>query len=335
MSVWITILPILILWVLALGVLVYFICYKKTINRKLRGEESGAHVPMASTETVWKVVAVIAVFVMYSSLSSKITNLQTSVRETHNAQQERSSQLKQKLDEIQQTMKSEASMISGAYYDFGKIDAKEHKAELTFFVSPKSYSAGTEVSVIFRGETIMLTNNGRGLFTGDTIVPIFDDVYEKCMICITEDGVTKTEVWENAPQGIQCFNCLPMLAFDGSMGSQSSKKSLRIDVEYEMFPLDADSFYDVKLYVKKNGTIIDEFDFFDGRVSIDQSYSLEKEEKGATIEFYIKGVDEYGYTHEKLEGAWDIGEGAGNEAYGTFVNYGYQIYAPDGTLLTQ
>ena len=76
MSVAVLIVPVLILAALALGVLVYYLCYKAAINRKLRSEESGAHVPMASMESVWKVVAVIAVFVMYSSLSSKITNLQ-------------------------------------------------------------------------------------------------------------------------------------------------------------------------------------------------------------------------------------------------------------------
>ena len=67
MSVAVLYLPIVILLALAIGALVYFLCYKAAINRKLRGEESGAHVPMASMETVWKVVAVIAVFVMYSS----------------------------------------------------------------------------------------------------------------------------------------------------------------------------------------------------------------------------------------------------------------------------
>ena len=82
MSVSVIFLPILILAALALGVLVYYICYKAAINRKLRAEESGAHVPMASMESVWKVVAVIAVFVMFSSLSSKITNLQNELNNT-------------------------------------------------------------------------------------------------------------------------------------------------------------------------------------------------------------------------------------------------------------
>ena len=335
MTVRILVLPILILIVLALGVLVYYICYKAAINRKLREEESGAHVPMASTESVFKVVVVIGVFIMYTSLSSKIVNLKDQLRDTKTELSDKIYALQYELEEMKQAAKKEASMVSSAYYDFGEVNTKEHTAELKLFVSPKSYGEETEVSVVFRGKKIALANNGRGLFTGSTIVPIFEDFYEKCMICITENGVTKTEVWENAPQGRQCFNCLPMLAVGGGGGSQMSKKSLRVEYEYELFPVYADSFQNVTLYVKKGDTIVNELDFVNGRVSIEQSYSIEKGEKGETIEFYIKGVDEYGYVHEKLEGTWDIGEGAGNEAHVTFVNEGYRIYAPDGTLLTQ
>ena len=126
-----------------------------------------------------------------------------------------------------------------------------------------------------------------------------------------------------------------MLAVGGGGGSQMSKNSLRVEYEYELFPVYADSFQNVTLYVKKGGTIVSELDFINGRVSIEQSYSIEKGETGEIIEFYIKGVDEYGYIHEKIEGSWYLGEGVGNEAQGNFINHGYQIYAPDGTLLTQ
>ena len=76
MSVSMVFLPIFILLALAIGVLVYFICYKAAINRKLRAEESSAHVPMASVETVIKVVVIIGALVLYGLLNSKITKLQ-------------------------------------------------------------------------------------------------------------------------------------------------------------------------------------------------------------------------------------------------------------------
>lgn len=335
MTVGILFLPILILIVLALGVLVYYICYKAAINRKLRKEESGAHVPMASMESVFKVVVVIGVFVMYTSLRSKLLDLRSELRDTKSALSDKVFALQYELEEMKQAAKKEASMVSSAYYDFGEVDTKEHKVELKLFVSPKSYGEETEVSVVFQGEKIALTNDGRGMFSGSTIVPMFEDDYEKCMICITEGGVTKTEMWENAPQGSFYSECLSLLVLDGSMGSQSSRKTLQIDASYEIFPFYADSFHDVTLYVKKGGTVIDELDFVDGRVSIEQSYSLEKGEKGATIEFCVKGVDEYGYIHEDTVETWNIAEGMGNEAHVTFVNEGYRVYAPDGTLLTK
>lgn len=335
MSASVVYLPILVLLVLALGVLGYFICYRIMINRKLKQQESEAHVPMASTESVFKIVVIIGVLVMYSSLNSKLMDLRSELRDTKSALSDKIYALQYELKEMKEAAKKEASMVSGIYYDFGEVDAKEHTAEIKFFVSPKSYSEETEVSVVFRGEKIPLTNDKGGRFTGSTIVSIFEDVHEKCLINITEGGVTKTEVWENAPQGSLWFNCLPVLAVGGRGGSQMSTNSLRLEYEYELFPEYADSFRNLTLYVKKGGTIVDELDFVNGRVSIEQSYSVKKGEKGETIEFYIKGVDEYGYIHEKLEGTWNVGETIGNEAHSTMDNYDYQIYAPDGTLLTK
>lgn len=335
MSVSIAILPVLILTVLALGVLVYFICYRSMINRKLKQQESEAHVPMASTESVFKVVVIIGVLVMYSSLNSKIVDLQEQLTDTRIELADEIAALRYDVYQLQESAKKEASMISGAYFEFGEVDTKEHTAEITFSVAPKSYREDTEVSVVFRGETIALTKTGGKSFTGSTIVPIFEDVYEECIIEITEGGVTKTEVWENAPQGMLYAECLPLLVVNGGMGTQSSSKSLRLEADYELFSAFADSFHDVTLLVKRDGTTVEELEFTDGRVSFEQSYSLEKGETGARIEFYLKGTDKYGYLHETHQGAWDIGEGAGNEAYETFVNRGYRVFAPDGTLLTK
>ncbi|MBQ8799049.1 MAG: hypothetical protein IJZ55_05730 [Lachnospiraceae bacterium] len=335
MSASVVYLPILVLFVLALCVLGYFICYRIMINRKLKQQESEAHVPMASTESVFKIVVIIGVLVIYSSLNSKLVDLRSELRDTKSALSDKIYALQYELYEMKEAAKKEASLISGAYYEFGELDAKEHTAELQFFVTPKSYSEGTEVSVVFRGETIPLTHERGGRFTGSTIVSIFEDVYEKCVITVTEDGVTKTEVWENAPQGRLCFNCLPVLAVGGGGGSQMSKNSLRVEYEYELFPEYADSFRNLTLYVKKGGTTVEEFQFVDGHISINQSYSVKKGEKGETIEFYLRGVDEYGFIHEKLEGTWNVGETIGNEAHSTMDNYDYQIYAPDGTLLTK
>lgn len=337
MSVGVIFLPILILLALALGVLVYYICYKAAINRKLREEESGAHVPMASMETVWKVVAVIAVFVMYSSLNSKITNLQNELNNTRNKLMDQIHVLQYELHEMQEAAKKEASLISAVSYDFGTLDTKEHTAELTFSVMPKSYSQEAEVSLLFRGERVALTNGSDGTFTGSIMVPIFEDVYEECMIYITEGGVTKTEEWENAPQGTLYYECIPqLLVMSNSFGYQKGNGKVTLDGELRMMSTEKDlsMFRELTFYVRNGGTVVDEIPMENGSIAIDRSYVTGK---GDSFEFYVTGVDDSGYTHQVFVGGWHTGEASvemGADAVCEMVApLSYQVYAPDGTPL--
>ena len=106
----ILVLPVLILAVLALGVLVYPLYYKAAINRKLRAEDSGAHMPMASTETVFKWVAVIGVLVIYISINSKVMNIQQELQNTTNRLYDEIRGLYCELEEMQKAAKKEASI---------------------------------------------------------------------------------------------------------------------------------------------------------------------------------------------------------------------------------
>ena len=328
------VLPILILVALAIGVLVYFLCYKAAINRKLRGEESGAHVPMASTETVWKVVAVIAVFVMYSSLSSKITNLQNDVTNLRSALGDKTGQLRYELDELEQTMKREASMISEVFYDFGEVDPTEHTTEMKFRVVPKSYSAETELSLNYRGETIVLTNNGDGIFTGSTVLPIFQEYYEDALIYITEGGVTKTEMCEELPKDYLHYYCLPMFyIMNCTTGTQEKKDSVSIELYLQMMAKgdDSEQFRDMTLYVEKDDTVIDEMPLADGAVSLDKSYPVKD---GDSLVFYVRGVDAYGYIHEEYVFGWST-DGRSAEVGYEETAYPFRVYAPEGTPMTE
>ncbi len=335
MSVRILALPVLILAVLALGVLVYYICYKAAINRKLREEESGVHRPMASTETVFKWVMVIGVLVIYGSLNSKLAELRSALQNTGNELSNKIYSLQYELHEMREAEKKEASMISGAYYDFGEVDTKEHKAELKLYVSPKSYGEGTEVSVAFRGGTVLLSNNGSGIFTGSTVVPIFEEDYEQCVICISEGGVTKTEVWEDAPQGSLFSECLSQLVLmDSSFGYQSEKNAVKVTGALQIVSSETKmpSFRNMTLCVRKGNTVIDEISMENGYVSVDRSYPIAK---GEAISFCIKGVDDYGYIHESHISGWGTADVTAGMSQVSFVNEGYRIYAPDGTLLTK
>lgn len=340
MSIAVVIVPILILLALALGVLVYYLCYKAAINRKLRGEESGAHVPMASMETVWKVVAVIAVFVMYSSLSSKITNLQNELNHVRNSLSNEIEGLQYELYRMQEEAKKEASMISETSFSFGDVNPAEHTVEMTFSVVPKSYSPETELTLNYRGEAIMLTNNGSGMFTGSTEVSIFGNEYgegENGLFCITEGGVTKTEAWEEVPKQMLYYECLPVIdIWDYNLCLEKEKDGVRLNgqLKTEMYDnMKGETVIGaITIYVKKGNEVIDEMVSENGVFSFDQSYPLKK---GEELSVYAKGTDEYGYIHEMFVTGWSSGEASADVGYEFSTLYGNQIYAPDGTAMIQ
>lgn len=315
MSVSVIFLPILILAALALGVLVYYICYKAAINRKLREEESGAHVPMASMESVWKVVAVIAVFVMFSSLSSKITSLQNELNNAKNNLSNQIHALQYELHEMQEAAKKEASMISEVFYDFGAIDTNTDMAEMKFRVVPKSYSGETALSLNYRGENIALTNNGDGTFTGSAMFPMFEESYEEGVICITEGGITKTESWEDVPKESLQYYCLPQLLIkNSSFGYRKKKDSVKIEGDLYIIPSEesADQFRDLTLYVKNGSEVIEETALEDGHIVFDREYPVKD---GDYFEVYVTGVDEYGYKHKEYITGWSADEMSGNVRY--------------------
>lgn len=335
MSVAIIVLPILILLVLALGVLVYYICYKAAINRKLRSEESNAHVPMASMETVWKIVAVIAVLVMYASLNSKIVSLQEELTDARITMTDEIAAMQYEIYEIRENVKKEASMIRGAYYEFEEFDPKEQQVKVSFQVIPKSYSADTKLSVDFRKKRAVLTNQGDGVFTGSETFSLYDDVWEEGMFFVTEGGVTKTEPWEDVPMGRLLFDCLPQLCVTYStfgygefgFGNRGDKLSVDGELRVEASEQTASAFRDMKFCVKKGNHVIDELPMEDGYRKFGLSYPVEKSD---SITLYVTATDEYGYRHELLVGSWHGKDADGSEEWN-----GYRIYTPEGTLLTQ
>ncbi len=334
MSVAVFVVPILILAALALGVLVYYICYKAAINRKLRAEESGAHVPMASMESVFKVVVVIGVIVMYSSLNSKLVDLRSELRNTKTELYDKIYALQYDLYEMKEAAKKEASVISETFYDFGELDTQNHTVEMKFFVIPKSYSAETDVVLNYGGESIALMNEGNGRFSGSKTYPLYDEVWDEGMISITENGVTRTEVWEEAPKGSKIFECLPQLVVARSYmgcGERKNKVSMEGELHIVSSEKNAAPFQNIKLYVKNNDEIIDEMSIDDGHISFDLSYPVEK---GDRITMYVTGVDEYGYLHERNIYRWDNNEMSADISYEEVGNM-YRIYTPDGRVLTQ
>jgi hypothetical protein len=233
-------------------------------------------------------------------------------------------------------MKKEASIISDVTYDFGEINTEEHTAEMIFRVVPKSYSGETEISLCYMGETIVLTNNGAGIFTGSTVLPIFKEYYEDALFCITEGGVTKTEMWEDLPKDGLQYYCLPMFhTMHCSTGFQKGKDSVRVNIELQMLTKGdgyLEQFRDQTLYVKKDSTVIDEIPLVNDAIVLDKSYPAKE---GENFDFYIRAVDQYGYIHEEYVTGWSMSEGRVAEGGYEEMVYPFRVYAPDGTAMIE
>lgn len=308
MNMAVLVLPILVLIALAIGVLVYYICYKAAINKKIRKEESGAHVPMASTETVFKWVVIIGVFVMYVSLSSKITNLQNELRDVNNNLQNEIDQVQYQLTKQEQAAKREASLFSAVIYDFGEIDNKEHTTEMKFRAVLKNYVEDTEVKLNYRGKAVVLVNNGDGTFSGSEVFPMFEENYEDGMFCVTEGGVTKTEVWEDSVHGELKDYCLPefyiaesSFRYERGKGKNKGTVAVKGNVQLHSKGADVSSFRNLKIIVKKDDTVIDEMAVEGDSFVLERTYSFEQ---GEMFNLILTGEDAYGYSHETYLSGW-------------------------------
>ena len=82
-----------------------------------------------------------------------------------------------------------------------------------------------------------------------------------------------------------------------------------------------------KLYVKKGNAVIDEIDMTNGYVELNRSYPMAE---GERIAVYVKGLDEYGYTHEMYVSGRTTEENPGEMWLSP-----YQVYAPDGTNMIE
>ncbi len=329
-------LPILILVALALGVLVYYICYKAAINRKLRGEESGTHVPMASTETVFKWVVIIGVFVMYTSLSSRIGDLKSQLRDTRSKLQDELNQVQIQLSELEQMAKKEASMFSGIYYDFGAIDNKAHTVEMKFHAVLKNYSEETNVTLNYRGKAIILANNGDGTFTGSAAFPMFEEYYEEGLFCVTEGGATKTELWEYVPEGELKELCLPQFyitessfVFEKGKGKNKGTVAVKGNIYLHSKGGDVSSFRNLKLIVKKDEAIIDEIAVESDSIVLERAYPIEQ---GENLTIWLTGEDVYGYTHESTLSGWRMESAYSAGQYEVIHMEPNRVTIPDGSV---
>ena len=132
---------------------------------------------------------------------------------------------------------------------------------------------------------------------------------------------------------MQCLSNFDVMT--NNLGFEYEKGKIAVSGSIEVYASDWNTkrtaIKDMKLYVKKGNAVIDEIDMINGYVELNRSYPMAE---GERIAFYIKGVDESGYTHEMYVTGWTTEENPEDMWMEDGVSP-YRVYAPDGTNMIE
>ena len=116
-----------------------------------------------------------------------------------------------------------------------------------------------------------------------------------------------------------------------NLGFEYEKGKIAVSGRVEVYASDWNTkrtaIKDMKLYVKKGNAVIDEIDMTNGYVELNRSYPMAE---GERIAVYVKGLDEYGYTHEMYVSGRTTEENPEDMWLSP-----YRVYAPDGTNMIE
>lgn len=278
---------------LALTILAGFV-YKSHVemNKKLQDSESTVHLSTPSGEGVGKVLSVIVVVIFMFSAMSGISGIREDIEEHETYMQNRIASLEWKIDELESKLKKQDSMISDFEYNLGKVDSTEHTVETTFSCIPKSSAYDTTVSLTLGDKSIMLENEGNGIYETVQKLSIFK-YYGEISVSVTTNGITTTEnLGDYIVDTPFCFSLLPHLIDINALEHSYGDKSFTTEGTYYIGLIE--EFSDVKMIFSVNDKVVDSIQINIAETRIDKEIAIESGDK---VDVYVEGTDKYGYIH--------------------------------------
>lgn len=203
-------LPGVLLLVILIICLVYFFVYKRHINRRLEGGQSSAHIPMASLDTVFRWLVLIAAAIMLISMHSKLTRMEEELSMTRSELNREILGLRGDIYDLEVELEEQNSLISAFSYEVGDFDVDTMTSEVTFTCTPKSFTEDTTITLTLGDYEIALEKGSGGVFRGTKEMDIFAMLPETAVITITSGGVSQTQMTDQHPWPALCFEALPM-----------------------------------------------------------------------------------------------------------------------------
>lgn len=320
-------LPLLLLITLVIVLLVYFVFYKRRINRILESKESTAHIPMASVESVGRVLGLIGAVLICISVFSNLSNIQNDLQMTNTQLTQQVSLLSQQISDLEYQLEQQESLITSFAYEVGTFDASSMTCDVTFTCAPKIYADDTVITLSVAGTEITLKKNGSGVFRATESFSIFEQFPENAVITITSGGISQTQAIDQLPWPSLCYECLPWLevySTESTFAYDHDAKQGRAEVTVENYTT-AD-FSDITLIVKVNDEEVEACPITGQTMEVVFTASMETED---IMSLYVTAKDEYGLTHEMYLDGWSTDGYWSEIVYGKFGT----LYDQNGAVL--
>lgn len=302
---------------------IYYFIYKNRINKKLQNHESTAHVSMASSESVGKILLTVIVIVFSVSGFCMIAKISSNIDSLNDYLYDEIFLLRRELyelkDQLQEQISEQNSHFLTFEYELGEVDNVNHTVEAFFRCIPKTSGNDTSISVTIEENatmeknstieknTITLEKNSNGMYTGKIDLPLFNYI-NKIYASITTNGITTSSTVHADFYSPPHVDCLP---------------GLWVDLEQEKFEFKNNKFYINGVYWSKNQEVKDDSNVSETKIGIKDEKlifkingKIEKEilitkqfnsiseefsaKSGDKVEIISQGIDCYGYIHQRL-----------------------------------
>lgn len=312
-----------IIIILGISYVIYYLIYSRSINNRLKNNESQAHNSMVPVDTVGKFFSIVACVLIIFILFGELNGLKSDIEGERVSLSSQISDLEWRISELQNELQKQNSLVSGFEYTVEKFDPLTRMVDVEMTCMPKRYSEDTHITMINGDKTIEFTNDGNGIFTAVETFSAFDSFDYETIVCQEDQGMTQTCMEEELLCGYLYEGALPHLGYgdwtESEIGPGKCKVKGNIYFDEDQISMDQ-----LELYVVKNGERQ-----YDLNVELPETiYEAEvKAGRDDEILIVLRGVDQYELEHRKVIGA--IGEHV--EDY--YFDGGDTIYDADGNLL--
>lgn len=275
---------------------VYSSLYRKRINKKLEDNESTAHVSMASTDSIGRIILIVCAVIFAISTLSMLSNISAGVQNTQNNLNNTINSLRYEITDLKEQLEEQNSVFVEFFLEYGEVDTENHTVEVAFDCIPRTVGEDTSIVLTVGNESVELKRSSDGRYKGTGWLPIFDPSCSNVYASVTTNDITTSHIVSN-----DSYNPL-FMEFMGYFGGEMhiweeeyEKGEYTLNAEY--LKQAKGEINDVQLIFCINDSEIKRIDIVEHITEINESFDVNSPDESVVI--YAEGTDRYGYIHRR------------------------------------